>query len=107
MAAEIMTPAVPLDALLIKQQLTETTLAAGSLRRAGDQGALSKACRHQKGRVYEVKSAVLLLMLSTKEELYLLHMQCPTHSIDGVMERKVKGVTLRGHLQQAVQAGIL
>ena len=48
----------------------------------------------------------MLAKLSTKEKLYLLHMQCPTHCVDGVMERKVKGVTLRGHLQQAVLAQV-
>ncbi len=104
-AAESMTPTMPLVALLIMQQLTETTLAAWSLRSAGDQGALSNAYRHQKGKRTEI-NVCNAHDACTKDQVYLLHMQCPTHCIYGVMKRKVQGVTLCSHLQPAVLAGV-
>ena len=75
-AAESMTPTMPLVALLIMQQLTETTLAAWSLRSAGDQGALSNAYRHQKGKRTEI-NVCNAHDACTKDQVYLLHMQCP------------------------------
>ena len=47
----------------------------------------------------------MLAVHKAKSDLYLLHMQCPTHGINGVMKCKVKGITLRSYLQQAILAG--